>query len=102
MRDCSKASARFWTDHNGQSWIVPQIRGRLKMRIPAHRALREFVLHRDGYTCRHCGCSARNELVADHIVSRRNGGQHHPKNMQCLCGSCNSRKAATVDRRRAA
>jgi 5-methylcytosine-specific restriction endonuclease McrA len=84
----------------GRSWIVPTIRGRLKSRIPAHRALREFVIHRDNYTCQHCG--ALDDLIADHIVSRRNGGAHHPDNMQCLCQSCNSRKAATVDRRRAA
>ena len=88
---------QFWVDHNGVQWIVPQIKGRLKMRIPAHRALRAFVIHRDGYRCRECGCVDLAELVADHIVSRRNGGEHHPDNMQCLCGPCNSRKAGLVD-----
>lgn len=85
----------FWTDHLGRDWVVPQIKGRLKMRIPSHRALREFVIHRDGGRCKHCGSVDR--LVADHIVSRRNGGAHHPSNLQCLCDSCNARKAATVD-----
>jgi 5-methylcytosine-specific restriction endonuclease McrA len=89
-----------WTDHRGREWIEPQIIGRLKMRIPSHRALREYVIHRDGYTCRHCG--GTENLVADHVVSRRNGGRHHPSNMQCLCDSCNARKAGTIDRRRAA
>ena len=100
MRDYSKVSPKIWTDHNGKDWIVPQIKGRLKMRIPAHRALRDYILHRDNYTCRHCGCQDRLKLVADHILSRRNGGEHHPNNMQCLCHSCNSRKVGLVDAKR--
>lgn len=87
----------YWTDHNGDAWIVPQIKGRLKSRIPAHAALIAFVIHRDGTTCRACGCTDPMKLVADHILSRRNGGAHHPSNMQCLCASCNSRKAGLVD-----
>lgn len=87
----------YWTDHNGTDWIVPQIKGRLKSRIPAHRALIAFVIHRDGYECQHCSTTDRMQLVADHMLSRRNGGAHHPNNMQCLCQSCNSRKAGLVD-----
>lgn len=86
-----------WTDHRGQTWKVPTIRGRLKCgKIPCHRALREFVIARDGNRCVECG--AGNDLIADHIVSRRNGGSHHPDNLRCLCQSCNSRKANRVDR----
>jgi 5-methylcytosine-specific restriction endonuclease McrA len=98
MRDYGVASPK-WKDHNGVEWIEPQIIGRLKMRIPAHAALRAFVLHRDGGACVRCGAS--EDLVADHILSRRNGGRHHPDNMQCLCASCNARKSATEDRRHA-
>ena len=64
-----------------------------------HRALREFVIHRDGGRCKRCG--SRELLVADHILSRRNGGAHHPNNLQCLCDSCNSRKAGREDSGRA-
>ena len=95
MRDYGKVSPQFWTDHLGRQWIEPQIKGRLKMRIPSHRALREYVIHRDGSKCVTCG--ATEMLVADHIISRRNGGRHHPSNMQCLCDSCNARKAGLVD-----
>lgn len=28
---------------------------------------------------------------------RRNGGSHHPSNLQCLCDPCNARKAGLVD-----
>lgn len=97
MREYSKITPQFWLDHNGKQWIVPQIKGRLKMRIPSHAALREFVLNRASYSCQSCGSNDKAKLVADHIVSRRNGGQHHPNNMQCLCSSCNSRKANMID-----
>jgi 5-methylcytosine-specific restriction endonuclease McrA len=95
MRDYSKVSPKFWTDHHGRQWIEPQILGRLKMRIPSHAALRDFIIHRDRHQCREC--RSTENLVADHMVSRRNGGRHHPDNMQCLCGSCNTRKASLVD-----
>lgn len=85
-----------WTDHLGRTWKVPQIAHRLKPgKCPGHAALREFVIHRDGGRCRQCGSTER--LVADHIVSRRNGGTHHPDNLQCLCDSCNARKAGQID-----
>ena len=85
----------LWTDENGNKWKVPTIIGRLKMRIPCHRELRSFVIRRDKQ-CQFCG--TENDLIADHIISRRNGGAHHPSNMQALCQSCNSRKANIIDR----
>ncbi|HWH73073.1 MAG TPA: HNH endonuclease [Methylibium sp.] len=91
----------FWTDHRGRTWKVPQIRGRLKPgKCAGHAALREFVIYRDGGACRRCRSTER--LVADHILSRRNGGSHHPDNLQCLCESCNARKACIEDRGRVA
>ncbi len=87
-------SRDYWTDQNGKSWIVPTIIGRLKMRIPSHRALREFVIFRDK-VCQWCGSGT--DLIADHILSRRNGGEHHPDNLQALCQSCNSRKSGLID-----
>jgi 5-methylcytosine-specific restriction endonuclease McrA len=95
VMDYAKVAGTFWTDHNGRQWIEPQIKGRLKMRVPAHAALRAFIIQRAGGQCEGCGSTAR--LVADHVVSRRNGGRHHPDNMQCLCESCNASKASRVD-----
>lgn len=95
MRDDARVAPQFWTDHHGRHWKVPQIRGRLKPgKIPSHAALRAFIVARDG-SCRWCGATVY--LVADHIVSRRNGGTHHHNNLQALCSTCNSRKAGLVD-----
>lgn len=102
MRDYSKASPKFWTDHHGRVWRVPQIKGRLKFAIPSHAALRSFVIARDGGKCVDCGCNDEQRLVADHVVSRRNGGSHHPDNLRCRCNRCNARKSALVDARGAA
>ena len=83
-----------WVDFNGKTWRTPRILHRLKSRIPSHAALRDHVIARD-VVCRGCGSTGR--LVADHIISRRNGGAHHPDNMQALCNSCNARKTGLVD-----
>lgn len=96
----AKDAPNYWIDHLGRVWKVPTIIGRLKPgKLPGHRALRDFVLRRARFACECCGYEGddHNSLVADHIVSRRNGGAHHPDNLQCLCQSCNSRKAGLVD-----
>ncbi len=85
-----------WTDHFGRTWKVPQIIGRLKCgKIPGHRALRDFVIWRAAGICELCGIA--DATVADHKLSRRNGGTHHPDNLQASCESCNARKASIVD-----
>jgi 5-methylcytosine-specific restriction endonuclease McrA len=87
-----------WTDHLGVVRRVPQARGRIKFtKSIGYEALRAFVLLRDGHRCRHCG--SRDALEIDHVVSRRNGGSHHPNNLQCLCSPCNARKSVLVDRK---
>lgn len=118
-----KALARtrvpVWRDDLGREWRVPQILGRLKFRVPCAQALRRFVFIRDNFTCQKCGIRPESIpvdydgkeavivaldrlgctcIVMDHIVSRRNGGGHHPRNLQTLCDPCNARKANLVDR----
>lgn len=89
----------FWQDHEGRRWRVPNIRDRLRPHfIKGHAALKAFVICRDGGRCQRCG--GTEGLVADHIVSKRNGGTHHPSNLQCLCKACNDRKSNYEDRGR--
>ena len=101
-------SKKTWTDSGGKVWKASQRLGRLKYtNSPQCQALREFVFKRDNYKCQDCGDEAidreylpstvRSHLVLDHITLRRNGGSHHPDNLQALCNSCNSRKAGKVD-----
>lgn len=87
----------LWTDQYGITRRIPQIRGRLKPgKCPGHTALRSFVVWRD-HVCRWCGTA--EDLIADHIVSRRNGGSHDPSNLQALCQRCNARKSGLIDSR---
>lgn len=110
MRKYSKVSPLLWTDHAGRVWRVPRSKGPLKFsKSVGYRALRSFVLKRDGHRCKRCGLrgvdplkwdGSKPFLVADHIVSNRNGGSNHPDNLQALCDPCNARKSNTEDRGR--
>jgi 5-methylcytosine-specific restriction endonuclease McrA len=63
-----------------------------------HKAWRQAVLLRDGYTCRDCGrvCGLKREAHADHIVpvKDRPDLRYVVDNGQCLCASCHSRKTS--------
>lgn len=53
--------------------------------------VREYVLHRDNHTCRHCrGKSGDRILQTHHIVSRKVGGDR-PENMLTVCKTCHDR-----------
>lgn len=86
----------LWTDQFGYAHKVPATKFPLKCcKHKGHAALRSFVIYRDGGCC--IRCKSTSDLVADHIVSLRNGGNHHPSNLQCLCRACNSKKGMTED-----
>lgn len=58
---------------------------------PAWRAMRAFVLQRDGYRCVICGMdvSARGAARVDHIKPIREGGARlDPRNLRSLCIIC--------------
>ena len=87
-----------WHDDAGVIWRAPTCSGRLKPAVHhAHAALIDFVIRRDGSRCIACGWMGRTRLVADHIISRRDGGAHHPDNLQSACDSCNAAKVGMVD-----
>lgn len=64
--------------------------GRRRIREEVRRA----VFDADGNVCRECG--ATDGLTIDHIYPRSRAGSDSRRNLQTLCGPCNSRKAAKV------
>lgn len=69
---------------------------------PEHRAWRDGVIARASGICQAPGCSRRERrMFADHIVEVKDGGAAlDPRNGQCLCGSCHTRKTAAERVRR--
>jgi HNH endonuclease len=65
-------------------------RGHVRGAIPDD--LKQYVWHRDGGRCRHCG--NQHELQYDHIIPLSMGGATTAENLQILCGPCNRRKGA--------
>ncbi|NBO46363.1 MAG: HNH endonuclease [Actinobacteria bacterium] len=65
------------------------------------RALREFVLTRDNFTCQNPECSYNPEslglyktmgLVLGHIKSHASGGETSAENLRVLCSRCNRKE----------
>ena len=57
---------------------------------PLWKATRLAVLTRDGFRCATPGCE-RRASIADHIISRRNGGADDMGNLRSLCSVCDNR-----------
>ena len=73
---------------------VPQGEDYQKGEMYGHYNVRQYVLWRDGYTCRICGAkgSAKKEvpLHMHHLESRKMGGDA-PNNLVTLCSSCHDK-----------
>lgn len=69
-----------------------------ELQSAAYRRWREMVIARASGRCEAPGCGrSEPRMFADHIVERRDGGPLlDPRNGQCLCGSCHTRKTARV------
>jgi 5-methylcytosine-specific restriction endonuclease McrA len=72
-----------------------------RARGPIPARLRFRVLERDGFRCRYCGRSGRDEgvvLHADHIVPVVAGGETTERNLITACEACNLGKGAGLVR----
>ena len=50
---------------------------------------REYVLYRDGHTCRVCGGKSKGKVLeVHHIIRRSDGGTDRPENLITLCSHC--------------
>lgn len=61
--------------------------------------LRAAVIRRAHGRCETPGCNAK-AVVADHIVSRRNGGSDTMQNLRALCRQCDNRVKESADGKR--
>lgn len=62
--------------------------------------LRYEILKRDGYRCKICGRTAKDDhvkLEVDHIKPIAKGGKTTRENLQTLCAECNRGKSADYD-----
>ena len=62
----------------------------------AYKALRRYVLERDGWACQIRGPRCLGYATeVDHIVARADGGDvYDPRNMRAACRPCNARGGA--------
>ena len=56
-----------------------------------YQNLKQYVLHRDNYTCQQCKKNADSELHIHHIVFRSNGGTDTKNNLVTLCKPCHDK-----------
>lgn len=58
------------------------------------KSTRFAVYHRDGFRCVYCKPAKRAYdgvgLTLDHLISRKDGGDHDPTNLVTACTKCNS------------
>ena len=70
---------------------VPQGEDYQKGEMLGHYNVRQYVLHRDGYTCRCCGKHGKGiKLHVHHLESRKVGGDA-PDNQITLCEDCHNK-----------
>lgn len=53
--------------------------------------VRQYVLHRDGYRCRKCGCHGKDVRLHVHHLESRKVGSEAPSNKITLCEACHKK-----------
>ena len=61
--------------------------------------VRELLYRVYGRTCNYCNSKLLvNNMACDHIMPLSMGGNSTPRNLQMICGRCNTRKGPLTDR----
>ena len=86
------------------SWLDSKIKYKKSaqyQRIIMTPAFRERIKARDGYACKKCKVSIKQEptllLEIDHIIPIAKGGMSVEENLQCLCWRCNRSQGARLN-----
>lgn len=53
--------------------------------------VREYVLYRDGHTCRHCKGRSKDPILEVHHLKSRQTGGDRPENLLTLCSTCHEK-----------
>lgn len=70
---------------------IPQGEDYQKGEVLGHYNIRQYVLWRDGYTCRRCGTHGKGvKFHVHHLESRKTGG-NAPDNLVTLCDGCHKK-----------
>ncbi|MFD0715266.1 HNH endonuclease [Paenibacillus sp. GCM10027626] len=70
------------------------LHARLIHKLYTKADFRIFILQRDNYQCRYCGCFGD---TIDHVIPKSKGGLTSPVNCVCACAECNLKKADHLD-----
>lgn len=102
FRERSRQRVHVWKKDNPDKVLASCQARRAKKKQSTHveRFSAREIFERDGWRCQACGITvranvprtARDKASLDHIVPLAQGGEHRPKNVQCLCLPCNVRK----------
>ncbi|MFV1991726.1 MAG: HNH endonuclease [Acidimicrobiales bacterium] len=65
----------------------------------AWKRLRQQAFARDGHECVRCG--SHEQLEADHMIARIDGGRDELENIRTLCRSCHRRRTSIQAHQRA-
>lgn len=83
-----------WGDHERCIKKFWWFQGRANQRL-ADPELRRFILGRDGWRCRYCGCGVKMDTAhIDHLLPWSRNGTTIPQNLISSCRSCNLKKGA--------
>lgn len=93
-RGCGKWYRCSWARECVFGPAKPVTPSRSKQAIP--RSLVKQVMERDAYRCQQPGCGTYLDLTVDHVHPESLGGPTELANLQTLCRSHNSSKAAKV------
>lgn len=68
--------------------IPTRVRRRKRKPLPARTRFR--ILNRDGFRCRYCGATAKDDrLHVDHVDAVSKGGSDNDDNLVTACATCN-------------
>jgi len=64
----------------------------IKEQVYKKHSLDFQVIQRDGFICKICGLSCKNDFEIDHLIPKCKGGEDVLENLRMTCRKCNRLK----------